>query len=284
MAQGTALVTGASTGIGRATALHLDSLGWTVLAGVRKQADAEALGAAGSARLRPLILDVTDPARIEAAVAAVAETGDGGLGALVNNAGYVVSGPLEFVDLDDLRRQFEVNLVAQVAVTQPLIPALRKAGGRIVFTGSIGGRVPLPFVAPYQASKAALANVAGSLRQELRRWDIKVVIVEPGAVTTPIWGKGKEEAGRLRDRLSPEARELYAGAMRAAEVIPDRQNAAGMPPEDVARLIERVLTARNPKPRYLIGREAKILWALYRLLPHTLLDRIVAKQMSQTRR
>ena len=159
------MITGASTGIGRATALGLAASGWTVLAGVRKTADGEALRAGGGERVIPLQLDVTDPEQIEQAAERVGELAPGGLDALVNNAGSAVGGPLELISMDDLRRQFDVNFFGHVAVTQALIPALRRAHGRIVLISSVGGLLTTPYLAPYHASKYALEAAANSLRR-----------------------------------------------------------------------------------------------------------------------
>jgi NAD(P)-dependent dehydrogenase (short-subunit alcohol dehydrogenase family) len=149
----TVLVTGASTGIGRATALRLDGSGWRVFAGVRKPEDGESLWEAASPRLSPVLLDVTEPDQIAAAAERVEREAENGLDGLVNNAGVAIPGPLETVPLEDFRRQLEVNLVAYVAVTQALLPQIRKARGRVVFISSIGGRIAFPFGGPYHASK-----------------------------------------------------------------------------------------------------------------------------------
>ena len=180
------LVTGASTGIGRATALRLDSSGWQVFAGVRKDADAESLGAEASPRLVPVTLDVTDPGQIAAAADRIEAEAEGGLDVLVNNAGVAVPGPLETVPLDDLRHQLEVNLIAYVAVTQAMLPQVRRAEGRIVFLASIGGRIAFPFGGPYHASKFATEAIGDVFRQELRPWGIDVAIIELGSSDTPI--------------------------------------------------------------------------------------------------
>ncbi len=213
---GAVLITGASTGIGRATALRLDAAGWRVLAGVRREEDAAALRAAGSERLSPLLLDVCEPEQI-AAAAVVAAADPDGLAGLVNNAGVAIPGPLETLPIEELRRQVEVNLIAQVAVTQAMAPAIRRAGGRIVFLSSIGGRVAFPFTGAYHAAKFGIEAVGDVFRQELRPWGIRVAIVEPGSIDTPIWergqraadGIGRRAAGialRRGDRALPEGR------------------------------------------------------------------------------
>lgn len=179
-----ALVTGASTGIGRATALHLDRAGWRVFAGVRREEDADSLRAGGSERLVPSMLDVTDPDQVSAAAERIrSAVGEAGLDGLVNNAGIGLLGPLETLPIEDFRRTVEVNLIAQVAVTQALLPQVRAARGRIVFVSSVGGRMAMPFGSPYHAAKFGLEAVADSLRRELRPWGIEVAVIEPGRST-----------------------------------------------------------------------------------------------------
>src|SRR5262245_29141737 len=191
MARGVVIVTGASTGIGEATALHLRELGYDVRAGVRKDEDFERLGGLG---LTPLHLDVIDAGSI---AAARSEVGDGPLAGLVNNAGVAVAGPLEFIPIDRLREQLEVNLIGQIAVTQAFLSGLRAGRGRIVNVSSIGGRVALPFLGPYAASKFGLEGVSDSLRRELRPQGVEVILVEPGGVKTPIWKKSTAVADEM---------------------------------------------------------------------------------------
>lgn len=273
----TALITGCSSGIGRATALRLDSAGWRVFAGVRKQGGADAIAAAGSAALSPLIVDVAEPESIDAARGEL-ESGTGGrLDALVNNAGVAYPGPLEFVPLDDFRRQLEVNLVGHLAVTQAMLPFLRAAGGRIVNVTSIGGVVATPFFGPYNASKFALEALSDCLRVELRPWGIQTIAIEPGSVATGIWSSGAELAAEMRERMAPEASELYGKAMEATATASAETGERGIPPEAAAETIERALTARRPRARYLVGRDAYGMAASSKLLPARLYDRLVAR-------
>ena len=288
-----ALITGASTGIGRATALRLARGGWTVLAGVRDPAAGERLlqelseGSAvraGGGRLIPLALDVTDAEQISAAARRVegeAAEGSappqGGLDALVNNAGIVVGGPLELVPLPELRRQLEVNVVGQVAVMQAVLPALRRSRGRIVFVSSVGGRVATPFLGPYQASKHALEAFGDALRLELRTSQVRVALIEPGSVATPMWDKGREDVDRVT--IPPELQGQYGhvpGAM--GRVIEDTAR-RGVPPEQVAQTIEQALTARRMKARYVVGREARAIVLLHGLLPDLVFDRVVRRAL-----
>jgi NAD(P)-dependent dehydrogenase (short-subunit alcohol dehydrogenase family) len=277
--RGAVLITGASTGIGRACAEHLDSLGFTVFAGVRKQSDADSLRGAGSGRTQPLIVDVTDNESVVAAMRSVDEAAPAGLAGLVNNAGIVVGGPLEFVALDDWRRQLEVNFIGQIAVTQAALPALRRARGRIVNMTSIGGRLASPFLGPYAASKFALEAVTDSLRMELRRFGIQVSAVEPGSVATPIWDKGRAEAEQATANMPAEAMQLYRKGIEAMPKVIAAAERAGVPPLEVARTVAHALTAGRPKTRYVVGRDAKVRLALTRLLPTRVMDRIVVRVM-----
>ncbi len=276
--RGTVVITGASTGIGRACALRLAALGFDVFAGVRRPEDGEALSAAGAGRVTPLSLDVTSAEGIAAAAAQVrAAVGASGVAGLVNNAGITVTAPLEFVPLDEFRRQLEVNLVGQLAVTQAFLEPLRAARGRIVNMGSIGGRAAVPFVGPYSASKFALEGLTDALRQELRPWGIEVAIVEPGSIATPIWEKGAASADALFERLPPRAHELYAASIARTRAAALRMAAHGLPPERVAAAVAHALTATRPKTRYLIGRDAHVQVALGRVFPDRTVDRIVAR-------
>ena len=268
MATGTVLVTGASTGIGEATALHLKELGFDSVGAVRKEEDAERLRSQG---LRTVKLDVADQASISAARA---ELGDGPLAGLVNNAGIAVAGPLEFLP------QLEINLVGQVAVTQQFLPALRTGRGRIVNLSSIGGRVALPLVAAYNASKFALEGISDSLRRELHGQGVHVILIEPGGVKTPIWKKGNELADEIQQQMPPEAERLY-GSMVAAlrrETVKIEQK-TGIEPSVVAEVIGRALTAKRPRTRYLVGTDAKIRGPVAKILPDRVLDRAIARQL-----
>ncbi|HEX4307399.1 MAG TPA: SDR family oxidoreductase [Solirubrobacterales bacterium] len=275
----TVLVTGASSGIGRATVPRLDGAGWKVFAGVRKEEDAAALAAEGSERLEPLMLDVLDPEAIAAAAARVAAE-PGGLDGLVDNAGAAVAGPLEALPIDDFRRQVELNLTAQLAVTQAMLPAIRTARGRVVLITSLGGRVALPMTGAYHAAKFGLEGLGDSLRQELAPWGIKVVIVEPGSIDTPIWSRGEEDADRVFADAPPRMRELYEATLeRYRQVIRDTAE-RGIPPEKVAARIEVALTARRPRARYLVGLDAQVMARLKPLLPTPVFDRLIARAMA----
>ena len=269
-----ALVTGASSGIGEATARHLASLGWEVFAGVRKDADAERL--AGTPNVTPLKLDVTDEKSIRTATAEIGDRLDG----LVNNAGIAVTGPLELLPLAEYRRQLEVNVIGQIAVTQALIPALRSTHGRIAFMSSIGGVVALPMVGPYAASKFAIEAITDSLRRELRPWRIHVAAIEPGAIATPIWDKGSAEVDRLTEEMGAENVDgLYGGIIRNMRAEVADYGTTGTPPEKVAQAVAHALTAKRPRTRYLVGGDAKQRAFAARWLPDRVFDALVARQL-----
>lgn len=279
MAAGNVVITGASTGIGRACALRLDRLGYRVFAGIRKPADAHSLRKDGTDRMMPLLLDVTDPDSIAAAARVL---GDAPLAGLVNNAGLVVAGPLELVPVGQWRKQFEVNVLGQVAVTQAFLPALRAGRGRIVNIGSIAGRSALPYSGPYCSSKFALEAITDSLRMELRGWGIHVAIVEPGGVKTPIWEKSLSEAAGTLGSAPPHLLELYREAvlkMQAAAALAAKQACA---PEEVVKAVEHALTAAKPKTRYVVGRDAKLRIRL-NALPDRLRDGLILKRIQSVR-
>ena len=273
-----ALITGASTGIGRATALRLDSAGWKVFAGVRREEDAESLRAAAGEHLAPLMLDVTAPEQIAAAAERVAGEAEGGLDGLVNNAGVAVPSPLETIPIEDFRRQIEVNLTGQVAATQALLPQIRHARGRIVFISSIGGRIAFPLTGAYHAAKFGIEAVGDVFRQELRPWGISVSIIEPGSIDTPIWNRGELTSDEIGAR-SPHREALYGKVIeRYRKVVKDTAE-RGIPPEKVAKAIEHALTAGRPRSRYLVGLDAKVQARLRPLIPTPVFDRIVARIM-----
>jgi NAD(P)-dependent dehydrogenase (short-subunit alcohol dehydrogenase family) len=264
-----ALVTGASTGIGRACALHLTTLGYEVLAGVRTTADAPP----GTEAIR---LDVTN----EADIAAVAERVGDRLHALVNNAGIAVNGPVEVLPVAEWRRQLDVNLIGQVAVTRALLPALLNARGRIVNMSSISGRVALPLVAPYTASKFALEAVTDALRREVTPHGVHVVAVEPGAIATPVWEKSRAQGEALVAGMSPAAHQRYDTLINGLRREAERLARDGLPPEAVAAVVSRALTARRPRTRYVVGRDAKVRAFLARVLPDRAYDALIRRALT----
>jgi NAD(P)-dependent dehydrogenase (short-subunit alcohol dehydrogenase family) len=274
MPSGTVLVTGASTGIGEATVMHLRELGFSPIAAVRKDEDAERLEGRG---LRTTRIDVTDADQIAAAREAL---GEEPLAGLVNNAGIAVAAPLEFLPVDRLRQQLEINLIGQAAVTQAFLPALRRARGRIVNVSSIGGRVALPLVSAYNASKFGLEGMSDSLRRELRSQGVDVILIEPGGVKTPIWEKGETLADEMMEDVPPDAERLY-GKLIAALRAGTRRIATetGSEPQAVAEAIGTALTASRPRTRYVVGSDAKLRARMSRVLPDRVMDRLIARAL-----
>ena len=272
------LVTGSSSGIGRATALRLAAAGQHVYAGVRKPADGDRLvrSAAGEGgEITPLILDVTEPGHIAAAAAAIdehtASAGLAGLDGLVNNAGYGLACPSELVPLDAFRRQLDVNVTGQLAVTQAMLPALRRARGRIVMVSTIGVRFSPPFAGPLDAAKAALTALGEALRQELAPWGIRVVLVEPATINSGAADKVTRDAAAAMAAADPRARALYEGAFGGMLQVMERREANGSPPDVAAATITRALTARRPRAVYLSGKDSRRL-AILSGLPAPVLD------------
>jgi NAD(P)-dependent dehydrogenase (short-subunit alcohol dehydrogenase family) len=278
---GAVVVTGASTGIGRATALLLDQKGYRVFAGVRKDEDAKSLKAEGSERLKPIKIDVTKERSIAAAKRNVGKAvGDEGLVGLVNNAGVGGGGPMEFVPIDDFRDTVEVNLVGQVAVTQAFLPLIREGRGTVVFLASIGGRIASPFMASYSASKFALEGIGDTLRREVSPWGIDVVVVEPGSIATEIWRKGSDQVEEQMERMPSDAERLYGDQMRSwAQAFLVETGGRGIPPKKVAQVIHRAIRSDKPKARYLVGTDAKVGAKLHAAVPTRTFDRMLRRQL-----
>ncbi len=275
MTQQTALVTGASSGIGQACALRLARLGWRVFAAVRNPAAGEALKQKHS-NITSLILDVTDEAQIRTAVEQVGKAvGAAGLQGLVNNAGIAVAAPLEFIPIDELRRQLEVNVVAQMAVTQAFLPLLRQGHGRIVNMSSVGGKSVVPMLGPYSASKYALEALSDALRMELMPSGIHVAIIEPASIKTPIWDKSLAAADELERKMSPKAQEVYGVPMANMRKLAVASNRTGVPASAVAKAVTHALTANQPKVRYLVGNARGRVQTLANLLPARWRDRLL---------
>lgn len=271
--QRSVLITGCSTGIGEDAALRLDLLGWRVFAGVRKAEDGRRLIGKASPRLRWIVIDVTDEDTITAAAAQIAEAvGGAGLDGLVNNAGIAVGGPIEGVPIDRLRWQFEVNVFGLVAVTQAMMPLLRKATGRIVNIGSIAGRVTSPIVGPYCASKHAVEAISDALRLELGPDGMQVSVIEPGVVLTPIWDKALATPD---GSLSAELAERYAAPIALIAKTAHRARKHGTPVGRVSDVIVHALTASRPRHRYIVGRDARIRLVLQTILPGRWMDALV---------
>jgi NAD(P)-dependent dehydrogenase (short-subunit alcohol dehydrogenase family) len=277
MNQMAVVITGASTGIGAACALDCAGRGMTVFAGVRDPRAGEVLAAKGGSLLIPITLDVTDERSITRSVEVVQRViGEGGLGGLVNNAGIVIGSPLEVIPLPQLRKQLEVNVIGQIAVTQAFLPLLRRGRGRIVNMGSIAGRATIPLLGPYSASKFALEALTDALRMELQPWGIQVSIIEPGAIATPIWEKSAKEAGDLEALVSKEAKALYGEAVIQIRKAIAQAAQRAIPPEAVVRAVHHALTASRPHTRYLVGSDAKLRAWMVKWLPDRVQDRVLA--------
>jgi NAD(P)-dependent dehydrogenase (short-subunit alcohol dehydrogenase family) len=271
--RGTVLITGTSSGIGRACAEDLAGRGFRVLAGVRRESDGEEVRALSPERIEPILLDVSDLD----AVAAVPERVGGELAGLVNNAGQSFPGPLEHTPIEDVKRQLDVMLLAPFALTKALIPALRAARGRVVMIGSIGGRTSMPFLGPYNAAKAGIDGLANSLRPELAPLGVHVALVEPGSIKTRIWEKGIEEGERLLADLPEEGRRDYGERLEKMSKLASEMERRGVEPEKVAKVVAHALTADKPKTRYVVGIDARVQGALRAALPDRALDKVLAR-------
>jgi NAD(P)-dependent dehydrogenase (short-subunit alcohol dehydrogenase family) len=267
------LITGASSGIGAATALRLDADGMRVFAATEHAQDGATALAGASERLTRLVLDVTDDRSIQQAIASVQAQAPDGLDGLVNNAGVGFPGPLEILPPDTLRRQLEVNVIGQVAVSQAALPLLRQAGGRLVFVGSIGGVLASQFAGAYHASKFAIEAIADVWRQELEPDDISVILIEPSAISTPIWAKGTQYLDEL---ATTDALELprYRDRLQAFKESLESADEHGKSPEDVADVIAKALTENRPDTRYVVGGSGKLATALKPLVPDRLADKL----------
>jgi NAD(P)-dependent dehydrogenase (short-subunit alcohol dehydrogenase family) len=268
------LISGASRGIGRATALRMARAGWTVYATVRKPADGdELLTEAAGGEIKPLQLDVTDDAQIAALGGLLPER----LDAVVNNAGIVVSGPLETLSAADVREQFEVNVVGAVALTNLVLPQLRRAKGRIVFVSSLSGLISTPMTGAYNASKFAIEAIADAWRLELRPWGIKVVLVEPAMTDTDLWRNAPETLEAEAAEMSEEHRQLYAEHLDGMRKTVPRMQKMAKPVDGVAATIERALTTARPRARYPVGVDVKVQAALSGVTPDRVKDAAFAR-------
>jgi NAD(P)-dependent dehydrogenase (short-subunit alcohol dehydrogenase family) len=264
------LVTGATRGIGRATTLWLSGRGWDVIAGVRRAEDAEALT---GERITTVPLDITDADQVAALDGVLPSQ----LDAVVNNAGVVVAGPVEATPAAELRRQLEVNVVGQASVTQAVLPRLRVSRGRVIFLSSVSGLIATPMFGPYNASKFALEGLADALRLELAPWGIRVVLIEPAQTDTDLWRLADRDLEQGVASMTPEQRELYAKHLEGfRKTIPRSQRAAG-PPDRVAATIEKALTARRPRARYVVGAAAGAQALVAALTPTAVLDAMLRK-------
>lgn len=280
--KGAVLVTGTSVGIGRAIALLLDRTGYRVFAGVRRTEDGEALRREASAQFTPLLLDVTNAGHIAEAVRTIEKAlgPEEGLAGLVNNAGVVVAGPLEFLALNDVRSVLEINVVGQLAVIQAVLPLLRRGQkGRIVQITSAGRNLGMPFLGAYVASKAGMGAMCDSLRRELQAEKLHVSEILPGFVTTPMWDKYRKPADQLQATMQASAGH-QAESFARGRVLFDRLNSfKGGSPEAVAKVVLRALESRRPRTHYRVGLEACLGLAVPRLVPARFMDWIVARAL-----
>jgi NAD(P)-dependent dehydrogenase (short-subunit alcohol dehydrogenase family) len=271
--QGLVVVTGASTGIGAATARELARRGFHVLAGARRDRDADAIRGPG---IEPLIIDITNPDHIQALGTRVCGDSQGrAVRALVNNAGIGVNAPFEAFPIDEWRRLFEVNLFGHVAVTQALLPALIRSKGRVVNISSVGGKVAMATYGPYAGTKFALEAVSDSLRREMAPFGVGVVVIEPGAVRTEMPGRAIATAHELASAMTPEQSQRYGPLVHAITAQTASHTASGLPADAAAKVIAKAITAHKPRTRYAVGREAALI-RLTRFLPDRTLDRALA--------
>jgi len=272
------LVTGASSGIGKECALRLSSRGFSVFAGVRRNEDGERLRAEASGSVVPVLLDVTDSASIARAAQSISRVLDSaGLYGLVNNAGIAVAGPLELLPPEALRKQFDVNVIGPIAVTQAFLPMLRAGRGRIVIMGSILGRLALPFVGAYSAAKFALEALAESLGMEVRPFGVSVSIVEPGNIASPIWSKSKSTAMATAGDFNAGKWDLYRAAAESFQRYTDHASANGISARRVALVVEKALSARTPRSRYTVGWDSRFLGHVAPLAPGRFRQWVVLK-------
>jgi NAD(P)-dependent dehydrogenase (short-subunit alcohol dehydrogenase family) len=271
------IVTGASTGIGSATARELAGRGFHVLAGVRRDEDADALR---SERIEPKILDITQPADIAAIAERVARDPEQRpLRGLVNNAGIAVNAPVEVLPMTEWHRQFDVNLFGHIAMTQALLPALLQSSATVVNITSVGGKVAMATYGASAGAKFALEAVSDALRREITPFGVKVVIIEPGAVITEMASRGVATADRLAAHMTPDQHQRYDPLISATTTQARTFAADGVPAAQAAQVIADALTTKSPRARYTIGRDAAIITRLARLAPDRLLDRLLQRNL-----
>lgn len=268
------LITGASTGIGAACTHYLAQRGFHVIAGVRRTEDGELLRQT-SPDISPIMLDVTRADHITTATQAIQNiVGENGLAALINNAGIATAGPLEFLPLDELRYQLEVNTIGLIAITQAMLPFIRQAKGHIINMSSFGGNISSPFLGPYHASKFALEALSDALRMELRPWGIHVSVIKPAAVSTPIWNKAIDDSSRF----SAKVHDYYGYAFDALTRNAQEANRVGVEASAVAALVHRALTVPKPKTRYLIGFN-RLAYVVLQILPDRWRDHLILRSL-----
>ena len=262
------LITGASTGIGRAIALALDEEGWQVFAGVRSQKDGKSLKSESSENLVPIILDITKKEHIKKAVEKIGDS----LHGLINNAGIVSPGPLELMPIKDIKEQLDVNVVSQISVTQSFLPSLRNSQGRIIFMSSVSGMMVFPLLGAYAASKHALEAIGDGFRRELKKWDIKVSIIEPGSMKTPIWKKTLGRGSAQMKDIPKEKLKLYENEINSLLKGASEAEKKALDVQYVVDAVLDALDSSHPKTRYIVGPIHKIKTIIARFLPDSFLD------------
>lgn len=274
----TVLITGTSTGIGRACALQLDKLGFTVYAGVRRSEDAKALKKKASERLKPIIMDVTDESSITNAVAQIKSETGGRIDGLINNVGVGIGGALEVTPLDEIQKLMNINVIGLLAVTKAFIPMLRESKGRIINIGSTSGYLAFPGASVYSASKFAVRAITDALRLELHHFGIKVILLSPGAIESAIWDKGATYREGLQAKADPKIAPLYSTLRRFGDSL--YTDMKRIPALEVANVAAEALTNKHPKRYYIVGKDAKgAKKATY--LPTSILDRIILKKIKK---
>lgn len=275
----TLLITGCSTGIGYGAAVYFAQKGYKVFAGVRKESDVERLKKA-CAEVHPLILDVTKETDIQTAVELISSQVEGVFN-LINNAGIAVAGPMEFVSLEDYRRQFEINFFGLVAMTKACLPLLRKTQGRVINVSSVAGRVASPFLGPYSASKFAVEAVSDALRREVAEHHVRVILVEPGPIQTPIWDKGLSSKDESLTTLPPHLEKVYGKAIDHFRKYVAQAAETALPIESVLKVFEQALESSSPQHRYMISKES-LLINLVPLIPSRWVDRIMKLKINNS--
>ncbi len=277
--RGHVVITGTSTGIGAACAVLVADAGYSVFAGVRRTADADAVTRQTSGEVTPMVIDITEADSIATAVETVGGiVGDRGIAGLVNNAGIVRPGPLEFQPMADLRRQLEVNLFGQIAMTQAFLPLIRTGNGRLVNVGSIGGRLVLPLHGAYSASKFAMEAVTDAFRLELREWGIHVSLVDPGGSASAIFGKTLAAIDDVERDLHARGIHDYEADIISIRALIKKTADEALPPDHVAKKVVSALTAKKPKTRYLAGKDARKIAVIAKTLPDRVKDLAVAHE------
>ena len=272
----TILITGASSGIGKACAIYLDQVGYRVFAGVRKKEDGDNLLNESSERLQPVLLDVTDQKSITLAMEFIQKETAGALFGLINNAGIGRGGALEVTPLEEIRKLMDVNVIGLMAVTKAFIPLIREAKGRIINIGSTASYLAIPGSSVYAASKFAVRAFTDAMRLELKPFDVDVILVSPGAVESAIWEKGLKYRKDLRKKAPPEIAALYGSLRKFGDRLYETMKR--IPAKEVAKAVESALDTKKPKRYYIVGKDAKGA-ALAAKWPKSLLDRIILKRI-----